>query len=62
MLIICPGPKEEIKVETVEAMIEWYRDNTDLSLKDVSKRISADLGVSRSQVYQKALALWSKII
>ncbi len=62
VLIICPGPKEEIKVETVEAMIEWYRDNTDLSLKDVSKRISADLGVSRSQVYQKALALWSKII
>ena len=60
VLVICPGPKEEIKAETVEELIAWYRDNADLSLKDVSKRISTDLGVSRSQVYQKALTLWSK--
>jgi 16S rRNA (cytidine1402-2'-O)-methyltransferase len=60
VLVICPGPKEEIKAETVEELIAWYRDNADLSLKDVSKRIATDLGISRSQVYQKALALWSK--
>jgi len=60
VLVICPGPKEEIKAETIEELIEWYRDNADLSLKDVSKRIATDLGVSRSQVYQKALDLWSK--
>jgi len=39
-------------------LIEWYRDNAELSLKDVSKRIATDLGISRSQVYQKALQLW----
>ncbi len=58
VLIVCPGPKEEIKGETVEELIQWYRDNAELSLKDVSKRIANDLGVSRSQVYQKALELW----
>jgi len=60
VLIICPGPKEVIKPDTIEQLIEWYRDNSKLSLKDVSKRIANDLGVSRSQVYQKALEIWSK--
>ena len=60
VLIVCPGPKEVTEGETVEELIVWYRDNAELSLKDVSKRIANDLGVSRSQVYQKALELWHK--
>jgi len=60
VLIICPGKKEEVQGETIEELIIWYRHNADLSLKDVSKRIASDLGVSRSQVYQKALILWDK--
>ncbi len=58
VIIICPGKKEEVTGETIEELIIWYRDKGDLSLKDVSKRIAADLGVSRSQVYQTALQLW----
>ena len=60
VLIICPGEKEEVEGSTIEELILWYRDNAELSLKDVSKRIGSDLGVSRSQVYQKALELWHK--
>ncbi len=60
VLIICPGEKEEVEGNTIEELIVWYRDNAELSLKDVSKRIGSDLGVSRSQVYQKALELWHK--
>ena len=60
VLVICPGEKEMVKGDTIEELIVWYRDNTELSLKDVSKRIASDLGVSRSQVYQKALELWKK--
>ncbi len=60
VLIICPGEKEEVEGSTIEELIIWYRDNGELSLKDVSKRIGSDLGVSRSQVYQKALELWHK--
>ena len=40
-------------------MLAWYRDNSELSLKDVSKKLAADLGLSRSQVYQKALEIWN---
>lgn len=58
VIIISPGAKEKIAAQTVEELILWYRDNSELSLKDVSKKISSDLGLSRSQIYQQALSLW----
>lgn len=60
VVVICPGEKEEVKGQTLEELILWYRDNSELSLKDVSRRLAADLGVSRSQIYQQALSLWNK--
>lgn len=60
VVIICPGVQEEVTGQTAEELILWYRDNTDLSLKDVSKRLASDLGLSRSQIYQQALSLWKK--
>jgi uncharacterized protein YjiS (DUF1127 family) len=29
-------------------------------LKDVSRQLASDLGISRSQIYQQALALWNR--
>lgn len=60
VVIIWPGEQEDVQGQTVEELILWYRDNSDLSLKDVSRRLANDLGVSRSQTYQQALALWKK--
>lgn len=60
VLIIWPGVQEEVQGQTVEELILWYRDNSDLSLKDVSRRLANDLGLSRSQIYQQALGLWKK--
>lgn len=60
VLIIWPGVQEEVKGQTVEELILWYRDNSDLSLKDVSRRLASDLGISRSQIYQQALSLWKE--
>jgi len=58
VLIIYPGEKDEVQGDTIEELICWYRDNSELSLKDVSKKLAADLGVSKSGVYQQALSLW----
>lgn len=58
VVVIGPGSKEAVTGETVEEMLIWYRDNSDLTLKDVSKKLAADLGLSRSQVYQTALTIW----
>ncbi len=60
VVIIWPGVQEEVQGQTVEELILWYRDNSDLSLKDVSRRLASDLGISRSQIYQQALALWKE--
>jgi 16S rRNA (cytidine1402-2'-O)-methyltransferase len=60
VVVICPGSKEEVKGQTLEELILWYRDNSDLSLKDVSRQLASDLGISRSQIYQQALALWNR--
>ena len=60
VVVVCPGTREEAKGQTLEELILWYRDNSELSLKDVSRQLASDLGVSRSQIYQQALALWNR--
>ncbi len=60
VVVIWPGVEEEVQGQTVEELILWYRDNSDLSLKDVSRRLASDLGISRSQTYQQALSLWKE--
>lgn len=59
VLVVWPGDQEEVKGQTVEELLIWYKENTDLSLKDVSRRIADDLGTSRSQTYQTALKIWN---
>lgn len=58
VLVIWPGEQEEVKGQTVEELLVWYRDNSDLSLKDVSRKLAGDLGLSRSNIYQQALEIW----
>ncbi len=60
VLIIYPGESIQAEGGNVEELLIWYRDQTQLSLKDVSKKLASDLGLSRSQVYKKALLLWKK--
>ncbi len=60
VVIVWPGGKEQVKGQTLEELIIWYRDNSDLSLKDVSRRLADDLGLSRSQIYQQALNIWKE--
>ncbi len=60
VVVICPGTKEKAEGQTLEELILWYRDNSELTLKDVSRQLSSDLGISRSQIYQQALALWKQ--
>ena len=44
--------------DNLDALIRWYRDQGDVSLKDAARIIATDLDLSRSKVYQKALSLW----
>ncbi|HFQ90319.1 MAG TPA: 16S rRNA (cytidine(1402)-2'-O)-methyltransferase [Desulfobulbus sp.] len=44
----------------IDELIRWYRDRAGSSLKDAVRRISADLAISRSRIYQRALAIWKE--
>ncbi len=60
VLIVQPGELIRAEGENVEELLIWYRDNTSLSLKDVSRKIASDLGLSRSAIYQEALIIYKK--
>ncbi len=60
VVIIYPGETIHAEGENIDELLLWYRDQTDLTLKDVSKKLSSDLGLSRSKIYQKALLIWNK--
>ena len=59
VLIIGPGVRSSgPDGATLEELLIWYRDNAEISMKDVCKKLAADLGISRSQIYQQALTIW----
>ncbi len=60
VLIVHPGETVQADGENVQELLNWYRDNTSISLKDVSKKLASDLGLSRSAVYQEALIVYKK--
>ncbi len=58
MIISGQEQQREDRPDNLDELILWYRDNKKTSLKDAVQLISKDLDLSRSQVYQQALALW----
>ncbi len=62
VLVIEPDRKNKVcaEGENLQELLLWYRDNTDMTLKDVSRKLASDLGLSRSNVYQHALSIFKK--
>ena len=49
----------ETPPEDLTAVLAWYKEKG-TSLKEAVQRVSRDLGLARSRVYQEALAIWDK--
>ena len=60
VVIIHPGDEESPQAQSLEEILIWYRDNSTLSLKDVCRRVAADMGTGRSDIYRQALEIWNK--
>ncbi|MBU0673589.1 MAG: 16S rRNA (cytidine(1402)-2'-O)-methyltransferase [Proteobacteria bacterium] len=52
--------RAEVPDETIELpeVLRWYREQGDWSMRDAVRKVAADLGVSRSEVYTIALEVW----
>ena len=62
-VVILAGAEKDITAPDsgdVQELLTWFRDQTDLSLKDAVKKVSRDLGLRRSDIYQQALELWNR--
>lgn len=60
--VVIVGAEVEAQVGPIggelEDILVWYRDQSDLSMRDACRKVAADLGLSRSEVYTRALAVW----
>lgn len=46
--------------EDLDEILAWYRDSSGMSMRDACRKIATDLGISRSEIYNRALELWQK--
>lgn len=60
VVIIGPGATSTAEGENLAELLVWYRDHSGLTLKDACRQLAKDLGLSRSQIYQQALAIWKE--
>lgn len=51
--------KEDQPSGDLQEVLTWYRDHSGLSMRDACRQISADLGLSRSEIYNQALKIWN---
>jgi 16S rRNA (cytidine1402-2'-O)-methyltransferase len=59
VIIIEGAPaRDEIAADDLDSLLAWYKKQSDISLKDAVRRVAEDLGLPRSEVYKKALAIW----
>ena len=49
-----------VRPDNLEELLRWYRGQEGVSLKDAVASIAKDLDLPRSEVYQKALAVWKE--
>ncbi len=62
-VVILAGAENEGKPEgkDLPQLLVWYKNQAGLSLSEAVKRIAADLGLNRSEVYKEALKVWEEL-
>lgn len=60
VIVIGAALLKKAEGENIEDLLIWYRDHSELSMKDACRQLAKDLGLSRSQIYQQALEIWKR--
>ncbi len=60
LVLIIHGQSENNveKPDNLTELLEWYRNQPDMTLKEAVRSIAVDLNLPRNMVYQQALAVW----
>lgn len=60
VIIIWPGEKTPSTNDQMEERLRYYRDNSDISVRDASKIIADELSMPKSKIYKRALEIWKE--
>jgi 16S rRNA (cytidine1402-2'-O)-methyltransferase len=61
ILAVEGAPRKAVVADRdLRELLTCYHQEAEFSLRDAVKRVAADLGLSRSEVYQEALDIWKK--
>ncbi|MDR3090357.1 MAG: 16S rRNA (cytidine(1402)-2'-O)-methyltransferase [Desulfobulbaceae bacterium] len=60
VVIVWPMAAPEYEADDLDTLLRWHRDQGEWSLKDVCRRLAADLNRSRTEIYQRALIIWQE--
>ncbi len=60
VIIICPGQREKPDSSQLAKILRWHRDNSDITVRDISRKLAKELNVAKSEIYQLALTLWAE--
>jgi len=60
VIIVWPMAAPDKSADDVDGLLRWYRDQGQVSLKDACRRLAADLNCPRTEIYQRALAIWNE--
>lgn len=58
VLVIHGNVAHDEKPSDFIELVLWYRDHLHSSLRDATRQIALDLGISRTEVYRQALSIW----
>lgn len=60
VIIIWPGEKTPSTDEQMEERLRYYRDSSDISVRDASKILADELSMPKSKIYKRALEIWKE--
>ncbi len=60
VMVAGAAPENAVAGEDLVEMLVWCRDEAGLSLRDVVRKLTRELGLSRSEVYKDALKVWEE--
>ncbi len=60
VVVICPGQQTKPDKKQLEKMLCWHRDNSDITVRDISRKLAKELKIPKSEIYQLALTLWAE--
>ncbi len=60
VVVICPAQQEKPDKKQLEEILRRHRDNSEITVRDISRKLADELKMPKAEIYQLAVALWTE--